>query len=100
MIKSIKLRIYPNRTQLKIINDTLGACNYIKNKYLEYNIDNYKKDKNFLSGYDFSKIINKLKKEENDYMWLKGISSKAIQDAILSKEKAFKAFFKNKKRIS
>ena len=97
MIKSIKLRIYPNRTQLKIINDTLGACNYIKNKYLEYNIDNYKKDKNFLSGYDFSKIINKLKKEENDYMWLKGISSKAIQDAILSKEKAFKAFFKNKK---
>ena len=64
---------------------------------MEYNINNYKKDKKFISGYDFSKIINKLKKEENDYIWLKGISSKAIQDAILSKEKAFKSFFKNKK---
>ena len=97
MIKSIILRIYPNKTQLKIINDTLGACNSIKNKYLEYNINNYKNGRNFITGYDFSKIVNKLKKEDDKYSWLNNISSKAIKEAIVSKEKAFISFFKKKK---
>ena len=96
MIKSIKLRIYPNKTQLKIINDTLGACNFVKNKFLEYNMKNREEGKKFTGGYDFSKIINKLKKEDSKFLWLDGISSKAIKDAIMSKEKAYKTFFKNK----
>lgn len=97
MIKSIKLRIYPNKTQLKIINNTLNACNSIKNKYLEYNINNYKENKKFIKGYDFINYVTKLKKEDDKYSWLKGISSKAIQHAIMDKEKAFISFFKNKK---
>ena len=97
MIKSIKLRIYPNKTQLKIINNTLSACNFVKNKYLEYNINNYKENKKFINETNFSKYLNKLKKENDKYLWLKGISAKAIQEAILSKEKSFKSFFKNKK---
>ena len=97
MIKSIKLRIYPNKTQLKIINDTLSACNSIKNKYLEYSINNYKKNKSFIGGYEFINYVTKLKKEDSKYSWLKGIYAKAIQEAILSKEKAYKSFFNNKK---
>ena len=97
MIKSIKLRIYPNKTQLKIINRTLGACNFVKNEYLEFNKKRYKEDKGFITGYDFSKIINKLKKEDEDYLWLNDISSKAIKDAIMAKEKAFKDFFNKTK---
>ena len=97
MIKSIKLRIYPNKTQLKIINDTLGACNFVKNKFLEYNKNNHKEGKKFTGGYDFSKIINKLKKEDSKYSWLDDISSKAIKDAIMSKEKAYLDFFDGKK---
>jgi transposase, orfB family len=96
VIKSIKLRIYPNKTQLKIIDDTLGACNFIKNKYLEYNIKNYKKDEKCVTDFDFSKYVNKLKKEDSEYSWIKGISSKAIQEAIISKYRSFKSFFKNK----
>ena len=97
MIKSIKLRIYPNKTQLKIINDTLGACNFVKNKFLEYNLNNHKEGKKFTDGYDFSKIINKLKKEDSKFLWLDSISSKAIKDAIISKDKAYLAFFNGKK---
>ena len=51
----------------------------------------------FITGYDFSKILNKLKKEDEDYIWLNEISSKAIKDAIMSKEKAYRVFFKKKK---
>lgn len=97
MIKSIKLRIYPNKTQLKIINRTLGACNFVKNEYLAYNKNSHDKDEGFITGYDFSKILNKLKKEDEDYIWLNEISSKAIKDAIMSKEKAYKGFFDGNK---
>jgi len=98
LIKSIKLRIYPNKTQLKIINNTLGACNFVKNKFLEYNKNNHKEGKKFTDGYEFSKIINKLKKDDdNKYSWLKDISSTAIQHAIMDKDKAYEDFFNHNK---
>ena len=97
MIKSIKRRIYPNKTQLKIINDTLAACNFVKNKFLEYNLKNRDKGKKYTNGYEFSKIINKLKKEYDKYSWLDGINSKAIKDAIMSKDTAYEDFFDHKK---
>ena len=97
MIKSIKLRIYPNKTQLKIINDTLGACNFAKNKFLAYNIKNRDEGKKFTNGYNFSKIINKLKKEDSKYSWLNNAYAKAIQEAILCKEKAYLDFFNHNK---
>ena len=97
MIKSVKLRIYPNKSQIKIINGTLGCCRYIYNKYIEYNIESYKTSNKFISGYDFSKAINWLKKNDINYNWIKNYSSKAIKDTIMNAEKSFKMFFKNKK---
>ena len=97
VIKTIKLRIYPNKSQIHIINGTLGCCRYIYNKYIESNIESYKTSGKFISGYDFSKDINWLKKNDSDYNWIKGYSSKAIKDTIMNAEKSFKMFFKNKK---
>ena len=95
-MKVCKIRIYLNKTQLKLINETLGCCRYIYNLYLGYNIDNYKNGGKFISGYDFSKIVNKLKKGDSDYLWISNYSSKAIKDTIMRAESAFKKFFKNK----
>ena len=98
MIKSIKLRIYPNKTQLEIINKTLYACFFVKNEYLGFNNNSHDNGNDFISGYDFSKIINKLKKGDDPrYNWLDSISSKAIKDAIMVKEKAYRDFFDKKK---
>ena len=97
MIKVIKLRIYPNKSQISIINGTLGCCRYIYNKYIEYNINLYKKDKKFITGYDFDKYMNYLKKNEKEYEWIKKYSTKAVKDTLRNAEKSFKRFFKNKK---
>ena len=93
MIKVCKIRIYPNKTQEKIIFRTLGACRYVYNLYLDYNRKRYDETKEFLSGYDFAKILTKLKKEDERYEWLKKVSTKAIKDSIMNAEKAFKRFF-------
>ena len=97
MIKTVKLRIYPNKSQIRIINGTLGCCRYIYNKYIESNITSYKTSNKFITGYEFSKYINWLKKNDSEYEWIKKYSSKAIKDTIMNAEKAFKRFFKNKK---
>ena len=78
-----------------VINRTLGACRFIYNKYIEYNINYYKETGKFLTAYDFSKILTELKKTE-EFSWLNEISSKALKDSIMSCEKSFKRFFKKK----
>ena len=89
-----KIRFYPNKSQIKLINETFGCCNYIHNLYIEYNQKRYEETGEFITGYDFSKIINKLKNTTEEYEWIKKYSSKAIQDAIMNAEKCFKRFFK------
>ena len=94
MIRVRKLQIYPNKKQINHINEILGCCNWIKNKYLEVNIRRYENGKSFVDAYTFSKFINFLKKHYDDFKWIKKYSSKAIQEAMQSKEKAYKRFFK------
>ena len=95
--KVCKIRIYPNQTQKRCITETLGACRYVYNLYLEYNQRHYEENEEFLSGYDFAKILTKIKKNEERYEWLRDISTKALKDAIMNAEKAYKAFFKKKR---
>lgn len=95
MKKVCKLRIYPNKTQEMIINRTLGACRFIYNKYIEYNLNYYKETGKFLSGYDFSKRLTQMKKTE-EFSWLNEISRKALVESVLSCEKSYKKFFKKK----
>lgn len=96
MIKVCKIRFYPNQTQIKKINQIFGGCRYVMNLYIEYNNRAYRESKEFISGYDFSKIVNKLKKKE-EYSWLNDISSKALKDAIMTQEKAYKNYFRKMK---
>ena len=96
IIKSYKIRIYPNEKQIKIINQTLGTCRWIYNDYLSINKDNYKHDKPFMSGYEYSKNLTEWKKKDSKYVWLNEISSKAIHESFMDCDEAFRKFFKKK----
>lgn len=93
MHKVYKLRIYPNHTQTKLINRTLDCCRWVANRYLEEEIIHYEETGKFLSGYDFEKIINRMKKTD-EYSWIAKYNAHAINHAIFDKWKAFKSFFK------
>lgn len=97
MVKSVKIRIYPNATQLKAITDILDACRFVKNKYLEYNIVRHDNGEDFISGNEFVKVINKLKKEDKDYLWLDTIYSKAIKYAIKEEDSYLNAYYAKRK---
>ena len=70
MIKVCKIRCYPNKSQIDKINNVLSSCRYVSNLYIEYNIKRYETTKEFLSGYDFAKILTKLKKTTPRFYWL------------------------------
>ena len=45
MLKSIKVRLYPNKTQTKQFNELLGCCRFVYNNCLNKKIESYKNDK-------------------------------------------------------
>ena len=50
MVITHKIQCFPNKTQESIINQTLGACRWIWNNYLAYNIENHKDSYKEING--------------------------------------------------
>jgi len=91
-----KTEIILSPSQQELFWETVGSCRFVFNLYLDREKEYYLKEKKFLSAYAFSKEITTLSKQE-EYKWLKEVSSKAIKQIILNAESAFKKFFKQKK---
>ncbi|WCN36894.1 RNA-guided endonuclease InsQ/TnpB family protein [Aneurinibacillus uraniidurans] len=94
MLRGCKTEIYPTPEQVDKINRTIGTCRFIYNLYLSKNKVQYEKDKTFLTANDFSKLVNHDISKQDEYKWIKEVSSKAVKQAMVNGEKAFKKFFK------
>ena len=94
MQKGIKFRIYPNREQQKLINQTLGCCRLIYNKGLAMRNEAYKNGKKI--GYSqTSAMLTKLKSSD-DFSFLKDVDSIALQQALRDLDKSFVNFFQKR----
>ena len=92
MNKGIKFRIYPNKSQQSLINQTLGCCRLIYNKGLAMRKDSF--DNGLKIGYkETSAMLTGLKKD-NEYFFLKDADSIALQQSLRDLDSAFKRFFK------
>ncbi|PEX93594.1 RNA-guided endonuclease InsQ/TnpB family protein [Bacillus cereus] len=92
MKKAYRIEIKPTNEQITKINQTIGVCRYVYNLYISKNKERYEAEGKFLSGYDFSKWLNNIHTKECD-QWIKEVSSKAVKQAIMNGDKAFKKFF-------
>ncbi|MGH1324836.1 RNA-guided endonuclease InsQ/TnpB family protein [Bacillus pretiosus] len=92
MKKAYLIEIKPTNEQITKINQTIGVCRYVYNLYRSKNKEIYESEGKFLRGYDFSKWLNNIHTKECD-QWIKGVSSKAVKQAIMNGDKAFKNFF-------
>jgi len=94
LLKTYKFRLYPNTTQLILLNKTFGCTRYIYNQMLSerkliYNKLKDKKDK--LKKYKY-KTEAKFKKELE---WLKEVDSISLQQARVDLDFAYKNFFES-----
>lgn len=95
MLKSYKIEIKPIEEQINKIDKTIGVCRFIYNFYIAHNQEVYQNSGKFVSGMSFSKWINNdFIPNNQSYLWIKEVSSKAVKQSIMNGEKAFKKFFK------
>lgn len=95
MKRAYKIEINPTQEQKIKIHKTISVSRYIYNFYIAHNKEIYEKEGKFVSGMDFSKWLNNEYIPSNpDMKWIKEVSSKAIKQAIMNGDTAFKDFFK------
>ena len=94
LLKAYKTEIAPNKEQIAQIHNTIGACRYVYNLYINKNKELYESSSKFLSGYEFSKWLNNEHATQEEFKWIKEVSSKAIKQSIMNGDTAFKRFFK------
>ena len=85
MLKSYKFRIYPNKTQVKKLEQTFGCCRFVWNRYVEM----------FNNG-EKLKSITELKKE---FVFLNDVSSIALQQVQRNVQKTLAQFFNKDRKV-
>lgn len=94
MQKGIKFRIYPNREQQNLINQTLGCCRLIYNKGLAMRNEAFENGSKI--GYSqTSAMLTELKKCE-DFAFLKVVDSIALQQSLRDLDRGFVNFFRKR----
>ena len=94
MQKGIKFRIYPNREQQNLINQTLGCCRLIYNKGLAMRNEAYENG-NKIGYSQTSAMLTELKRCE-DFAFLKVVDSIALQQSLRDLDKGFVNFFQKR----
>lgn len=89
MNKTYKYRIYPNQSQITLINKTFGCCRFIYNKMLEDKIAYYQETKQVLK--------NTPAQYKQEFEWLKEVDSLALANEQMHLQTAYNNFFKNPK---
>ena len=94
MQKGIKFRIYPNREQQNLINQTLGCCRLIYNRGLAMRKEAYENGQKI--GYSqTSAMLTELKRGE-DFAFLNVVDSIALQQSLRDLDRGFTNFFQKR----
>lgn len=90
----IKFRIYPNREQQNLINQTLGCCRLIYNKGLAMRNEAFENG-NKIGYFQTSAMLTELKKSD-DFAFLKEVDSIALQQSLRDLDRGFVNFFQKR----
>ncbi len=95
MIKTLKVRLYPDKEQRILLEKHFGACRFVYNHFLEfrnkYYVDHKNEKKKGLTAFDTINMLKGLKKE---FPWLYEINAQSLQHSLFKLDQAFKSFFK------
>lgn len=89
-MRAYKTEISPTKSQIELIHKTFGCTRYVYNQYVYENLENLASGNKFISAFNYSKRINN---DPNTPLWLKEVSSKAVKQALIYADHAFKDYF-------
>lgn len=94
MLRAVKIRLYPNKTQEQTLNRVLGCYRFVYNQMLAQKQNAYKTDKTNLKVTDLSKWFHGTLLKDEQYAWLKEQNTKVMKQAIRQMDGAYQKFFK------
>jgi len=97
MLRTIKVRLYPNKTQEQEFNKILGCYRFVYNHMLARKQDAYKADKTNLGLTELSKYFHHELLKDEQYQWLKEQNTKVMKQSIRQMLTAYNKFFKEHK---
>jgi len=97
MLRAIKLRLYPNKTQEQTLQKVLGCYRFVYNHMLARKQEAYKADKTNLGLTELSKYFHHELLKDKQYQWLKEQNTNVMQQAIRQMLTAYDKFFKDHK---
>lgn len=89
-----KTEINPNKAQIDLIHRTFGCTRYIYNRFVFENLVSLASGGGFVSAYEYSKRVNS---DPNTPSWLKEVPSKAVKQALIYADRAFRDYFAKRK---
>lgn len=94
MLRSIKIRLYPNKEQDANINKTFGSYRFVYNHMLAIKQEAYKRDKTNLGLCELSKYFYRTLRKCEQYAFLKYENTSVMCQAIRQMLTAYDKFFK------
>ena len=97
MLRAIKVRLYPNKTQEQTLNKVIGSYRFVYNHMLARKQEAYKSDKTNLGLNELSKYFHGELLNDEEYQWLKEQNTKVMKQSIRQMLSAYDKFFKEHK---
>lgn len=95
MLKSIKIRIYPNNNQEIYINKLLGSYRFVYNKCLDKKKNAYLINKTNLELKELSTYFHQDLTKDSEFEFLNEHNTKVLKQSIINLTEAYKRFFIN-----
>ena len=93
MLKALKIRLYPNKTQEAQINKLLGCYRFVYNQCLNKKITSYEKDKVSENLTSLGHYLHVYLTKQEEYSWLNEQNTKVLKQSIIDMLDAYKHFF-------
>ena len=94
ILRAIKIRLYPNKTQEQTLNKVLGCYRFVYNQMLALKQETYNRDKSSLGLCELSKYLHGTLLKDEQYAWLKEQNTKVMKQAIRQMLSTYDGFFK------
>ena len=93
MLRAVKIRLYPNKTQTKQFNKLLGCYRFVYNQCLARKIKSYEENKISENLSTLGQFVHHELLKDDNFIWLREQNTKVLKQAVKDMLTAYKNFF-------
>ena len=93
MLRAIKIRLYPNKTQTEQFNKLLGCYRVVYNQCLARKINSYKENKVSENLSTLGHFVHHELLKDDNFIWLREQNTKVLKQAVNDMLSSYKNFF-------